>query len=57
MCDDDYKQIDEEMLYGVPVEDQPEPDTKRNLFNEAQPITTKNTACPEREPNGKEHED
>jgi len=42
MCDEDYKQIDEEMLYGVPVEDQPEPDPDRNFFDEGQPVTTKN---------------
>ena len=42
MCDEGYKQIDDEMLYGVPVEDQPDPEPGRNLFDEAQPITTKN---------------
>ena len=26
MCDDKYKPIDEEMLYGVPVDEQPDPD-------------------------------
>jgi len=37
MCDD-YEPIDEEMLYGVPVEDLPEQDPERNYFDEGQPI-------------------
>lgn len=45
MCDEDYKPIDEEMLYEVPVEEQPQSDPKRNFFDECQPVkpTTKDT--------------
>ena len=38
MCDDVYKPIDDEMLWGVPVDDQPEPDPERNYFDEHQPV-------------------
>jgi len=38
MCEDGYNQIDEEMLYGVPVEDQPQTDPERNFFDEGQAI-------------------
>ena len=38
MCEEQYKPIDDEMLYGVPVEDQPKPDTERNYFDENQAI-------------------
>ena len=38
MCDEGYKQIDEEMLYGDPVGEQPQPDPERNYFDEGQLI-------------------
>jgi len=33
-----YQPIDEEMLWGVPVEDQPDPNPDRNFFDEQQAI-------------------
>ena len=38
MCESEYKPIDDEMLWGVPVDDQPEQDPERNYFDEHQPI-------------------
>ena len=50
MCEEQYKPIDEEMLYGVPVEEQPKTDPDRNFFDEHQAIvndkaTNENTDC------------
>jgi len=38
MCDEGYKPIDDEMLWGVPPEEQPKPDSERNFFDEGQGV-------------------
>ena len=44
MSDDDYEPIDDEMLFGVPIEDLPETDSDRNYFDENQAVVEEQIA-------------
>lgn len=44
MSDDDYEPIGDETLFGVPVDELPDPDPDRNFFDENQAIVEEQIA-------------